>query len=259
MKVSTAERQIEQIARNVRDDIQKKAAEIRRAIRADGAGQKEERLREIDRQERAALEELRDDKSEIFKETREAKRQAVEEMEKCRKVMEHNERVLARQNQAMFETLYHEAFHAFAANFLWEGSAQKEFPRWLHEGMACYFETSVVEGASLVHGAPNPPLLKLWREKAVIRATFPVEKILRGGVESFSLRHPSEAERQTTYYAHAWALAHYLVSRATPAQLEAYVNDVLAGADPVKAFEQRTGLTCAQVDADLKRHIDELK
>ena len=259
MKVSTAERRIEQIARDLRQQIQTEAAEIRRRIRADGAGRKEERLREIDRQEKAALEDLKEQKSAIFKETQEARRSALADMEKCRQAVEHNERVLAQQNQAMFETLYHEAFHAFAANYLWEGSAQKEFPRWLHEGMACYFETSVAESAGLVHGSPHPQLLALWREKSVIRATFPTEKVLRGGVESFTLRHPSEADRQTTYYAHAWALAHFLVNRVTPAQLEAYVADVLAGGDPVKAFEQRTGLTCAQVDAELKRHIDGLR
>jgi len=164
--------------------------------------------------------------------------------------------VIAGQNSLMFETLFHEGFHAFASNYLWEGSGQKEFPRWLHEGMACYFERSVVESGMLIHGASYPEFLKLLKERYVLRTVFPVEKILRGGAEMFGLTHASQAERRTAYYAHSWGLAHYLASRVTSKEIETYVNDVLSGKDGVAAFERMTGKTCAQVDVELRAHLE---
>ena len=60
---------------------------------------------------------------------------------------------------------------------------------------------------------------------------------------------PNDADRRTDYYAHSWALAHYLALRVTRDQLETYVNDVLAGKEPkvvlvvqVLALEAALGL-----------------
>jgi hypothetical protein len=258
-QLTTVDRRIEQIVRDVKQQIQAEAGELRKQIRADGAGRKEERLREIDRQERAALAELQDGKAAAQKELQEEKRKATEALDVCRRTIERNEKVLAGQNRLMFETLFHEGFHAFAANFLWEGSGQKEFPRWLHEGMACYFESAVVENGTLLHGTPHRALLRVFREQQVLRTLIPLEKILRGGPDAFSLSHPSEAERRTLAYAQSWALAHYLSSRATPAQLEGYVTDVLGGADPAQALERRLGRPLRAVEEELLRHMDGLK
>jgi len=180
-------------------------------------------------------------------------------MEKCRQAIEHNETVLALQNRAVFETLYHEAFHAFAAMYLWEGSGQKEFPRWLHEGMASYFESAATEGAILVHGSPHAGFLALLQEKTALRTVLPVQKILRGGPEEFTLAHPTDAARRTQYYAQSWAMAHYLAAHVSKEQLENYVVEVVSGKDPVAAFERLTGKSCDGFEAALKEHLDALK
>src|SRR5207247_4218782 len=110
---------------------------------------------------------------------------------------------------------------------LWEGSGQKEFPRWLHEGTACYFEMSAVEGGDLIHGAPNATLLKVFKEKAVLNALAPLEMVLRGGPEQFLMTHRSQQDRATTSYAQSWALAHYLRSEAHTSELQSRVDVVL--------------------------------
>ena len=257
--VQTVERRIVDLARQLRQQIQDEAAEIRRRIRADGQPGRDQRIQEIDRREKQALEELKDGKAAAQKDLQEARRKANEAIEKCSQVIDRNEKVLAGQNSLMFETLFHEGFHAFAANYLWEGSGQREFPRWLHEGMACYFERSVVESGTLFHGAVHPELLKITKERFILRTNFPLEKVLRSGPEAFTLSHPTEAERRTAYYAQSWALAHYLVKKVTPKQIETYVNEVLAGKDSVEAFERMTGRKCAEIEAELRAHLDALK
>jgi hypothetical protein len=159
----------------------------------------------------------------------------------------------------MFETLYHEGFHAFATNYLWEGSGKAEFPRWLHEGMATYFEMSVAEAGELVHGAPHAGFLRLCREENVRSGLLPLEKLLKGGGADFVVVHRSELARSNLYYAQSWALAHYLTTRSNRQAIAAYVNDILSGKDPVKAFETLTGKPCREVEAELKKHLDGLK
>jgi len=258
-RVSAAEKQIAGMMPALRQQIADEFNERRRLIMTDDKGGKDRRLADIDNQEKQAVDDLKNGKDSAVRDLHEAKRAANGELEKARQIIEHNEDVLLAQNRAVFETLFHEAFHAFAATYLWKGSGQREFPRWLHEGMACYFETAVVEGVLLVHGSPHQGFLRLIREKQMLRTTMPIEKILRGGPEEFTLAHPTEAGRRTDYYAGSWALAHYLALRVSREQLETYVTDVLAGKEPVSAFERLTGKTCAQLEIDLKAHLDALK
>jgi hypothetical protein len=258
-KVTAVERQIAALMPALRQQIADDYNERRRLIQTDDKGAKDKRMADLDNQEKQAVADLKEGKDSSVSQLHEAKRLAASEMDKARRLIEHNEDVLAYQNRVMFETLFHEAFHAFASTYLWKGSGEREFPRWLHEGMACYFETAAIEGAVLVHGAPQADFLRLLRQKEMMRATLPIEKIVRGGPEEFALVHPSDAARRTDYYAHSWALAHFLALRVTREQIETYVNEVLAGKDPVAAIERLAGRPCAQLELDLKAHLDALK
>ncbi len=257
--VVTAERRVDSLALDLRRRIQAAAAENRRVIRAAGGPEMAARLQEVDRQERDLLLDLKRQETEAQKQLSDARKRADEAIANNRKVIDRNEKVLATQNRAMFEMLYHEGFHAFATNFLWEGSGQKEFPRWLHEGMATYFEMSAVEGGELIHGAPHPAFHKLFQEKAILNALVPVDRLVTGGPEHFLVTHRSQAARSTAYYAQSWALAHFLTSRATRDQIAAYVGEVLSGRDGGKAIEKLLGKPCREIEADLRRHIDGLK
>ena len=258
-EVAAVERKVDGVAKDVRKKIQDAASEERRAIRADAQGGKELRLHQVDRQEKQLYDELKKQEGEAQKELQDARRKANEAIEGNRKIIDRNEKILAAQNRTMFEMLFHEGFHAFASNYLWEGSAQKEFPRWLHEGMACYFEVSVVEAGELIHGAPHPLLQKLFREKAAAGTLVPLDQVLRGGAAQFTITHRLQQERSTTCYAQSWALAHYVASKMKREDVAAYVGDVLAGQDSVKAFEKMTGRTCREFEADLRKHIEGLK
>ena len=257
--LASAERRVSTLAADYRKKIQDAAAEDRRAIRADGGGGKDVRLQQVDRREKELLEELKNEATGIQKELAAERRKAQEAIEANRKVIEQNEKTLARQNRAMFETLYHEGFHAFAANHLWESSGTREIPRWLHEGMAAYYEMSAVEAGDLIHGAPHADFVKVCRLEQARSGLLPVEKILQGGPEHFLVTHRSQARGSGLYYAQSWALAHYLSTRTTREQVAAYVVDVLNGQDPVKAFEKMLGKPCREIDAELKKHLDALK
>ena len=257
--VTTAERKVDGLAKDFRKKITDAAWDARKAIRNDGAGNKEARLQEIDRQEKELLDNLKKQETEAQKELQDARKKANEAIAENRKIIERNEKVLANQNRLMFETLFHEGFHAFAANFLWQGSGQKEFPRWLHEGMATYFEVSVVEGGELIHGAPHPDLFRLYKEKAILNTLIPVDQVVTGGADKFLVVHRSQADRSTAYYMQSWALAHFVASTLKREQIATYVGDVLSGQDGVKAFEKMMGKPCRGVEADLKKHMDSLK
>src|SRR5262249_53508321 len=59
-----------------------------------------------------------------------------------------NERHFQDATTRLFQRLYHEAFHAYLANFVYpRGDA--EVPRWLNEGLAQIFETAMVEASEL--------------------------------------------------------------------------------------------------------------
>jgi hypothetical protein len=257
--LASAERRVSAQAADIRKKIQDEAAEARRAIRADGGGAKDVRLQQIDRQEKELLEQLKSEASGIQKELAAERKKAQEAIEANRKVIEQNEKTLARQNRSMFETLYHEGFHAFATNHLWESAGAREIPRWLHEGMAAYYEMSAVEAGDLIHGAPHADFVKVCRREQARSGLLPVEKILQGGPEHFLVTHRSQARGSGLYYAQSWALAHYLSTRATREQVAAYVVDVLNGQDPVKAFEKMLGKPCREIDAELRKHLDGLK
>ncbi len=259
MEVATVERKVDGAAREIRKKIADAAAEARRSIRADGQGGKDARLRDVDKQEKQLLEDLKKDETGAQKELQDARRKANEAIENNRKIVDRNEKLLATQNRTMFELLFHEGFHAFAANFLWEGAGREEFPRWLNEGMAGYFEMSAVEGGELIHGAAHPAFLALLREKTILNTLVPVELILKGGPGQFLMTHRSEQDRATAYYAQSWALSHYLSTRATRERIAAYLTEVLAGKDGVAAFERLAGKPCREVDAELRKHLDGLK
>lgn len=210
---------------------------------------KAENLKELKAQEKTAMDGL-------AKYRRDAN-QAIANLEEA---IRYNQSVLVNQTRAMYEIFFHEAFHAFAANFLWEEKDNAGLPRWLHEGMASYYERSAVEAGELTAGGAHPtflPLLKtLQRENGMI----PLGSLVSAGAEMFQIQHTGEIPRQASAYAHAWGLAHYLISRGvTREQLEAYVTDVSTGRDRVKSFETLAGRKIPEIEAEWKAHLNSMK
>jgi hypothetical protein len=254
-KIAAEEDRIAREFRNYRQEFLDRVSLARKSVGPDPQSQaqidriKQENLNAIKAQERAAMDQLSKYRSQA--------NQAITEHER---VIRHNQAVLLAQTRAMYETLFHESFHAFAANFLWEEADNAGLPRWLHEGMATYFERSVVEAGELIHGGAHPGFLLLLRGLQRENKLMPVSTVVAAGAELFQIRHNGDIPRQEAAYAHAWGLAHYLLSRGvTSDQIETYVTDVSAGRNRIAAFEKLAGRKITDVEAEWRAHLNNLK
>jgi hypothetical protein len=255
--VASESDRINRLAREIKQKVADTAAEARRAIRNANPPDAGERLRKVDQWEKENREAVKNQEAELQKELDDIRKAAREKIEANRKILEQNEWVLVNQNRAMLEILFHEGFHAYAANFLWEAREGVGAPRWLHEGMASYFERSAVEGGELVYGALHPAFSKILKEK-LPRAGLPrLEDILKSKPEMFIVTENSkeQVEQSTVNYAFCWLLGHTLAERMTAERTQAYVGEILGGADPVKAFEKLSGKSLRDVETELRTRI----
>ncbi|MHC4579776.1 MAG: DUF1570 domain-containing protein [Planctomycetota bacterium] len=231
----------------------------RRKIRGDLYGNKNARLRKVDKWEREELGRGEKWERERKKELDAYRKKADDAIAHNRKIIARNHRLLLDQNKRMFEGLFHEGFHAFARNFLWWRGTGPAVPRWLDEGLASYYEMSAVDAGELVHGAAHPMLLALVQEASREGKLLPTASVLRGGPTQFLVAHRSQTDRSNLYYAQSWALAHYMVGRIPRERMQAYVVAVAAGVDSVKAFEAMMGRPLRQVEVAVRHHVADLE
>ncbi len=241
-------KKIEEFRRRVREheskvDEEARAARAKAVSEVKDADALEDELRTITRWKAAAKKALGG-----FRKIADA---AIQE---SRQVIRHNEFIVRNQNREMFETLLHECFHAFVRNHLHAG---KEMPLWLEEGMACYFEMSVMEDGVLIHGAPNPDRLRLYREMAAKRKLPPLEAVVSG--KDFVVEHAGHIDRAVVAYAVSWALAHYVTTRMTREQIDGYVTSVAKGADPAGALAKALGQPLPKIDEALRAYVAGLR
>jgi hypothetical protein len=154
----------------------------------------------------------------------------------------HNE------TRRLFQMLYHEAFHAYLANFLYPaGKDQPEVPRWLNEGLAQVFENAIVEAGDLRMGHPDDERLK--RAKTALTARpdkcelVPLADLLRADPKHFLVRHGDNRQISDRHYLTSWALAFYLTFDCQllgTDRLDSYIRSVKMGSE-IKAFEQLVG------------------
>ncbi len=255
--VASESARINRLAKEIRQKIVDAAAEARRVLNMQRPPDLAERLRKVDQWEKEKREGLKTEEAALQKELGDIRKAATRDIEANQKTLEHNERVLVNQNRQMMEMLFHEGFHAYAANFLWEGGESVKCPRWLHEGMASYFEMSAVEGGDLVYGAPHPGFVRVLKEQ-LPRAGLPrLEDVLKGGAEHFVVvkDDKEQAERSTVNYAYCWLLAHSLAGKVSPEQVQAYIGEAIRGDDPVRAFEKLAGKKVREVESELRSKI----
>jgi hypothetical protein len=258
-ELTAEERRIDAAVKEARKQVAAQAADLRKQIAQSDAANKGRLRDEVNRQERQINAQLKEQEKVYDQQLAELRRACTAKVEENNKLILQNQQILASQNRRMFETLFHEGFHAFVANYLFERSDTVEVPRWINEGMAMYFEMSVVEAGELIHGGLQKELLKTLQEKAKGGGLVPLRKVLLGGPEQFLVTHEKEGDRSTLYYAESWALAHYLTGRVAREALEKYVADVLKGAAKDKAFETMMGKSVEAVEADWVEHVKKLK
>jgi hypothetical protein len=168
------------------------------------------------------------------------------------KLAQENERVFEKATRQAFQTLYHEAFHAYVGNFVFTpAGGPGELPRWLNEGLAQVFETAVFEAGELRLGHADKTRLEKAQE-VLEKGEFPaVADLLTAGPTVFVIRHDAQRPAVDRAYVATWALAAYLMFDRRilgTADLDEFVKTVNAKGDVRAAFEKLTGRPVAETE-----------
>jgi hypothetical protein len=162
----------------------------------------------------------------------------------------------------LFQTLYHEAFHAYLETFVYSDKAA-HVPSWLNEGMAQIFEIVQVEAGDLHIGRIDK--LRLLRVKALVNdgKLISLEKLLRAKPTQFHMIQGSDHQPADGYYLASWALAYYLWQEQKvlrdPKKIEGYLSSLKAGTEAMTAFRQLVGKPLPQFEKDFHEYLRCLK
>jgi hypothetical protein len=173
---------------------------------------------------------------------------------------EFNNRLFNQSTQVLFATLFHEAFHAYLASFVYPPRAG-EPARWLNEGLAQIFETALVEAGELRIG--HADAMRLERAKSAMKKNelVPMADLLRSGPRQFMLVHIGDRQVSDRHYLTSWALASYLTFERRllgSAALDRFVQSP-AGSDPRAAFEEMVGQPLPQFEAEFRKYLQHLQ
>jgi hypothetical protein len=172
-----------------------------------------------------------------------------------------NEGIFEKGRQRFFQILYHEAFHAYLANFVYPCNSET-LPRWLNEGLAQIFETAIIEAGELEISRPDGERLVRAKEADRCGELVKLEDLLRSGPRDFLVGHASDQQLSNRYYLSAWALAFYLTFERTKIdlpELDRYVQALKAGTEPCKAFENFVGQPLAEFEKSFHEYLQGLR
>jgi hypothetical protein len=175
------------------------------------------------------------------------------------RVAKGNEAAFERATRQLFQTLYHEAFHAYLGCFVYPPANGRddcpgELPRWLNEGMAQVFETAVFEAGELRLGLADRARLDRAQDALAKKEFPPLRDVLTAGPKVFVVTHAGQRPGADRAYVATWAVAAYLMfdRRALgSAELDEFASAVNCGRDPVAAFEKLVGQPAAEFEKGL--------
>src|SRR5262245_48146295 len=168
---------------------------------------------------------------------------------KIERVAKANEAAFERATRQLFQTLYHEAFHAYVGCFVYPPAKGRddcpgELPRWLNEGMAQVFETAVFEAGELRLGPADRTRLEKAQDALAKKEFPPLKDILTAGPKVFVVAHAGQRPEADRAYIATWALAAYLMFDRPvlgSVEVDEFVKAVNCDRDPVTAFEKLVG------------------
>ena len=174
------------------------------------------------------------------------------------RVDQQNAELLDKESRQLLATLYHEAFHAYLAVFVYPPQ-KGELPRWLNEGLAQIFESAIVEGKELRVGHADATRLTRVKEK---NALVPLADLLRSGPKQFLVSHAVERQSSDRNYLTSWALAFYLTFEKRllgSAAMDRFVARLHEGIDPIAAFEEFSGASLTAFEVEFRKYVQLLQ
>jgi hypothetical protein len=189
-----------------------------------------------------------------------------DEIAKAWKAIESTNRTNAdkfqKATRRLFQTLYHEAFHAYLATFVYP-PAEAAVPRWLNEGLAQIFETATLNADELLVERPDPDRLKSVQAALHKDNLVSLDDLLRAGADKFLVEHAGDEQVSDRYYLASWALAYYLMvdrkKLGTP-ELDQYVRTLKKpDADPLEAFCMLVGQPPLTFESAFHQYLLSLK
>ena len=130
----------------------------------------------------------------------------------------YNDAIFDGATKRLFSILYHEAFHAYACNFVYPPAGKdarpenpsSELPCWLNEGLAQIFETAIVESGELRVGHADKERLLRVKEALKKNELMTVKELLAINSKAFLIQHNDDRIASDRAYLASWALALYL-------------------------------------------------
>lgn len=186
-------------------------------------------------------------------------RESIErDIEKARR---HNDQVVNDFLEQNLRTLYHEAFHAYLENFVYDHEHYR-VPRWFNEGLAQVYENHLEHLGGKLRAEDSPQQARRLLEDLKGPQPLTLEQILTAPDATFLGVHGTPAKQSERYYLYSWGLAELvraeILSRESPYQaLDAFVDNQ-SDANSVARLEHLFGKPLPQIEADWKQLLQKL-
>jgi len=150
-------------------------------------------------------------------------------------------------DQDPFTIIFHEYTHLLVRN-----SSSGTVPLWFNEGLAEYYSTfSITDDQKIVVGRPIARHVYLLRDNKML----PLRKLFQVDQNS---PYYNEGEKQSIFYAEAWALMHYLIlgnNGQRAAQVSKFATAMSSGLPMETAFQQTFNMSFENMEKELHAYI----
>jgi hypothetical protein len=155
-----------------------------------------------------------------------------------------NDQIFNDYTKEMLETMYHEGFHGFVDNFLFPVEQAQAVPRWLHEGLAQYFECARLEADRIILGQEDRARMAMLRKWNKAGVGLTLEQILTGEGKDYAVMDMRDVEHSTKHYLTAWCLTWILGEKQCLKKepLYAFVKALAEKKPPLEALPLLSGM-----------------